>query len=85
MKYWIAYDDRSWYMDLFCLDINLQAAKPSLNNPGDIGFIYVQNHGGMLTSGDKSWDKMAILSESTSPKLSNEQIKDSVQRLREKN
>lgn len=45
VKYWIAYDDRSWYKDLFCLDINLQHAKPSLNNLGDIGFIYVQNHG----------------------------------------
>lgn len=45
VKYWIAYDDRSWYKDLFCLDINLQPAKPSLNNLGDIGFIYVQNHG----------------------------------------
>ena len=32
MKYWIAYDDRSWYKDLFCLDINMQAAKPSLIN-----------------------------------------------------
>ena len=32
MKYWIAYDDRSWYKDLFSLDINMQAAKPSLIN-----------------------------------------------------
>ena len=32
MKYWIAYDDRGWYKDLFCLDINMQAAKPSLIN-----------------------------------------------------